>query len=77
MKYDILYPAMRPIVDEKHGVIRGTEKCPCGVCGEPTEYIEINYEGYFCSEECLNEMDRRAAEDGRRTGTWPDVFYGT
>jgi hypothetical protein len=26
-------------------------------CGKPTRYIDINYEGYVCSEECMNKLD--------------------
>ena len=27
------------------------------LCGKPTRYIDINYEGYVCSEECMNKLD--------------------
>lgn len=36
---------------------RGLYKC--SVCGEITSYVEINYEGYFCSEECLEKFDKK------------------
>lgn len=29
----------------------------CTVCGCPCEFIEINYEAWFCSEECINEFE--------------------
>lgn len=28
------------------------EAQPCCVCGRLTHFCEINYEGYFCSDEC-------------------------
>lgn len=30
------------------------------VCGKPTRYIDINYEGYVCSEECMYKLDTQA-----------------
>ncbi len=54
------YPDMKPIKEEKDGIMRGHESCPCCICGRMTEYIELNYEAYFCSDECIREMDRIA-----------------
>lgn len=59
MKYADKFPDMKPIVDERHNIIRSRTAEPCSVCGELTDYVEINYEGYFCSEECENEFTRR------------------
>ena len=62
MKYADKFPDMKPISDVCEGMIRGGDMKPCIVCGRPTEFIEINYEGRLCSEECVAEMDRRASE---------------
>lgn len=57
MKFSEKYPDMKPI-EEVHGcIMRSYEKRPCSICKELTEYVEINYEGHFCSEECLHIMD--------------------
>lgn len=60
MKYSDKFPDMKPIFDECKSVIRGRDMKPCIICGYPTEFIEINYEARFCSEECVAEMDKRA-----------------
>lgn len=57
MKYKDLYPKMKMIEEEHKSIIRSAIAQPCCICGEPTEYCEINYEAFFCSEECLSEMD--------------------
>ena len=38
------------IVDEKH-------TAPCMVCGKPTHFVEIFFEGRICSEECQKKID--------------------
>ena len=58
MKYHDRYPNMKPLEDECDNIMRGVIAGPCTWCGKPTHYIEINYEAWFCSEECL-----KAAED--------------
>lgn len=62
MLFSEKYPDMVRIDEVKDGIMRSNETCPCSICGHPTEYIEINYEGYFCSDECVDEMDRMAEE---------------
>lgn len=41
--------------------LRCPESHPCCVCGEPTHFCEINYEGYFCSEECETAFSEKLA----------------
>lgn len=38
----------------------------CCVCGKPTQFIEINYQAPFCSDECVAEMDRQSNADIQR-----------
>lgn len=61
MKYIDKFPDMKPIFDEREGIIRGQSNMLCCVCSQNTEYIEINYEAPFCSEECVAEMDKRSS----------------
>lgn len=68
MKYADKFPDMKPIFDVCDGMMRGRTMKPCIICGNPTEYIEINYEARLCSEECVFEMDRRAHEAIMRYG---------
>lgn len=41
----------------------------CCICGKPTQFIEINYQAPFCSDECIAEMDKQSgvkeSEDNR------------
>lgn len=39
--------------------LKGEEIGKCSVCGKLTQFIEINYEGYFCSSECLYEFEKK------------------
>ena len=59
MKYIDIYQNLRPFhpEDEINGIICVSKFQPCCVCGHPTCYVEINYEGYFCSEECLQQFE--------------------
>lgn len=59
-KYHNMSYANGTIPVECDGIIRSTRELCCCVCGAPTEFIEINYEDSFCSEECVAEMDRRS-----------------
>lgn len=61
MKYDEKYKTI-PIMElGDNTYLRCAEPHPCCVCGDMTYFCEINYEGYFCSEECerifANEME--------------------
>lgn len=58
MKYSDKFPNMKYIDDVCDGMLRGQRQQPCVICGELTEFVEINYEAYFCSEECVAKMDR-------------------
>ena len=57
MKFIDKYPTMKPIAEERNGIMRGRGIAKCCICHQPTDFIEINYEAYICSDECLNKMD--------------------
>lgn len=57
MKFIDKYPMMEPISEECNGIMRGRGIAKCCICHQPTDFIEINYEAYICSEECLNKLD--------------------
>lgn len=44
--------------DVAGNILRSHEEGKCTVCGEPTYFIELNAEGYFCSEECERAFDK-------------------
>ena len=62
MKYSAKFPDMNCYDDERENMIRGRDMLPCIICGDDTEFVEINYEARLCSEECVAEMDRVASE---------------
>lgn len=57
MKFIDKYPIMKPISEEHNGIMRGRDMGNCCVCHQLTDFIEINYEAYICSDECLNKLD--------------------
>lgn len=57
MKFIDKYSTMKPLAEEHNGVMRGCGIAKCYICHQPTEFIEINYEAYICSDECLNKLD--------------------
>lgn len=59
MKYDNTYPDMKPIYDEQNGIIRSNVPKPCHLCEENTEYVNINYEAHFCSDDCLIKFENK------------------
>lgn len=46
----------------KNDIMKGSGKKPCSQCYEPTEFIEVFIEGYFCSDECVSEWYKRYNE---------------
>lgn len=44
--------------DVAGNILRSYDEGKCTVCGKPTFFIELNSEGYFCSEECERVFDK-------------------
>jgi len=53
MKYRIL---LTPLPEGIETITGAGGKC--AVCGDNTHYVEINYQCWMCSSECLGEMDK-------------------
>lgn len=66
MKYFELYPEVKPMEYAKNGLLVSKDTKPCLMCGEPSRFIEVCSEAYFCSEECEQDffeyMNRLIAE---------------
>ena len=56
MKFADKFSNMIPIVEERESIMRGLRKKPCCMCGKPTEFIDVDAESYFCSEECMYDF---------------------
>lgn len=63
MKYIDKFPDMKPIFEERENIIRSNHAFPCCICGSICDYVEINYEAHFCSEECVAEMDKMSSHE--------------
>lgn len=61
MKYKDLYPNLKPVFEQANdpyaNVIKGSSYNPCHVCKELTDYVDIDYEATFCSQECLKKFE--------------------
>ncbi len=67
MKFSEKYPDAKPRVGggeeyEDCMILGRGEPQPCHKCGDLTQWIEINFAGFFCSEECLAIMDAEFME---------------
>lgn len=62
MKYKDLYPDLKPIFEQANdpyaNIILGYNKNACHWCKELTNYVDIDYEGSFCSQECLASFEK-------------------
>jgi len=39
-------------------ILRARRICKCCVCGKDTPFVEMNYEAFFCSTDCLYEFEK-------------------
>ena len=64
MKFSEKYPGRGHLEEVDIGIMRvNGSPHRCCVCGKLTNYIEINYEAPFCSEECLRAFEEGVDED--------------
>ena len=61
MKFQDKFPNMK-YLEADEGILKGKHPVPCGICGEPTIFIDLCSEGAFCSEECMEEFYRQYCE---------------
>ena len=45
--------------EQRGSVFRAPFSVPCEVCCRPTEFVDIDYETAFCSDECLASFESR------------------
>jgi len=58
MKFEELYPNLEYLEQaprEDCFIIKGKEFHPCWNCGEPTLFIEGDFQAYLCSFECVKK----------------------
>ena len=65
MKFEDKFSKMK-YLDENEGIIKGKKFTSCGMCGEPTIFIDLYSERYFCSEECVEKFYKEYWEAEKR-----------
>ena len=70
MKYSEKFFDIARIIEERENMIRGVTTRQCVVCGDDTDFIEVNYEAELCSEECVLEMDLRSSTQSCKYREW-------
>ncbi len=56
MKFNKKYPNA-VYMDLQEEMLKGGNPEPCMICKELTFWVEINFQGHICSEECLKTMN--------------------
>lgn len=75
MKYSVQLSGLKNLEVSDENIMRAVGHAyPCTVCGELTEFVEINYEAPFCSDECLALYDEEMNEACARIATEPDYW---
>jgi hypothetical protein len=60
MIFEKMFPYAKHLEEVLEGLIYSNVVGLCFACGYPTHFIEINYQDYFCSDECVNKIDQEA-----------------
>jgi hypothetical protein len=58
--FETLFSVAKHLEEVREGLIYSNVVEPCSICGFPTHFVEINYQGYFCSSECVDKMDQES-----------------
>jgi hypothetical protein len=58
--FEKMFPDAKHLEEVREGLIYSNEVGLCAICRFPTHFIEINYQGQFCSSECIDKMDQEA-----------------
>jgi hypothetical protein len=58
--FEKMFPGAKHLEEVREGLIYSNTVGPCSICEFPTHFIEINYQGHFCSSECIDKMDQEA-----------------
>ena len=55
MKFSQKYPNLKPF-EEAGNVMRSTTIDNCHMCGALTNFVDLDFECYICSEECQDQL---------------------
>ena len=48
--------------EQRGSIFRAPSSVPCEVCRRPTEFIDMDYEVAFCSDDCMKEFEKELNE---------------
>lgn len=78
MKFEEKYPDAEYLQVYGEDMLKDKEQLPCWICKTPTSFVEMNYQAYICSEECVKVADQEAAKFSECFGRYPfDCELGT
>ncbi len=59
MKWNDKYPTANYMDELEPGILKGGERSgPCAICKETTNWVDIAFEAYLCSEECVDQLNQ-------------------
>jgi hypothetical protein len=53
LKYELKYSNSSYLSEVEPGILKGEKYEPCWKCGFPTRFIDMDFQAYLCSTECL------------------------
>lgn len=56
MKFYARYPTCKPGTEPEPGILRVSTPEPCCICRELTSFLDIDFEGGICSDECDTQI---------------------
>ena len=56
MNYDQKYPNAKPLEMVDATIMCGSKADNCYVCGNLTNFIDVDFETHICSEECEDKL---------------------
>ena len=66
MLYSEKYCNAKPGEEVEYGLMRGYTLDNCAQCGRITNFIEMNYQAHFCSDECIEAFDAELFKNANR-----------
>lgn len=76
MNFEKMYPN-RIYLSQEGFMLKGKELSPCVNCSWLTRWIEINFESYFCSTECVKQKWNEYIQACRTLPVLPNLPLST
>lgn len=63
MIFEALFPYAKHLEEVREGLIWVNDIGPCFICGRLTHFADLDYQDYFCSDECIDIINREACRE--------------